>query len=204
MGDDGGAKLEDVQRALGALVFDAGVLLAADERSACTAANSAGAAHATVHTVSSPTAPAKAANMYILSSTQYTRKKVGGRSPPSNGTGMLERISDTTDTRSTAPLRLRPHSVYSPARSIAPPRLQHHSPTQSTHTAPFTHCHLSTAPLFLHYMYATSAVCRRLCMSEYMCEHIPHVPATETPLLPALLRSSRLRHRDQLHTRILQ
>ena len=25
MGDDGGAKLEDVQRALGALVFDAGV-----------------------------------------------------------------------------------------------------------------------------------------------------------------------------------
>lgn len=33
MGDDGGAKLEDVQRALGALVFDAGVrrLLAADD-----------------------------------------------------------------------------------------------------------------------------------------------------------------------------
>ena len=48
----------------------------------------------------------------------------------------------------------------------------------------------------MHYMY--------MCMSEYMCEHIPHVPATETPLLPALLRPSRLRHRDQLHTRILQ
>ena len=33
MADDGGAKLEDVQRALGALVFDAGVrrLLAADD-----------------------------------------------------------------------------------------------------------------------------------------------------------------------------